>query len=41
MDGLRIVKRFKVSGANAKEPYVTELEVTFTNTGATTTPAAA
>lgn len=35
-DGLRIVKRFKVSGANAKEQYVTELEVTFTNTGATT-----
>jgi YidC/Oxa1 family membrane protein insertase len=33
-DGLRIVKKFSPPASTAPDPYVTELEVTFTNTGA-------
>jgi YidC/Oxa1 family membrane protein insertase len=36
-DGLRIVKRFAppvATGTSAPDPYLTELEITFTNTGA-------
>lgn len=35
-DGLKVTKRFTPAGLDAKEPLVTDLEITFTNTGATT-----
>ncbi len=35
-DGLKITKKFTPSGSGAPEPYLTQLEITFTNTGAQT-----